>query len=114
MKYDLIERCTKYSIETINFSKNIKRDIISTPIISQLIRSVTSVGANYSEANDSYSKKDMIHRVYIVRKELKESKYWFNVVESQINSEYIQQLDSLKKETDELIKIFSTIIKKIS
>lgn len=56
-EYDLEERTAKFSEDMIEFVRNIKRDDINRNIISQLARAVTSIGANYCEANASSSKK---------------------------------------------------------
>lgn len=57
-KYNLEERTIKFSKEVTRLCKDIIQDSISRPIISQLIRSATSIGANYMEANNACSKKD--------------------------------------------------------
>ena len=51
-KYDLEERTAKFGEDIIEFCKNIRQDVITRPIISQLIRSGTSVGANYLVEDD--------------------------------------------------------------
>jgi len=75
-KYNLEERTTKFAEETIHFLKHIKRDSLNLPIIIQLIKSATSVGANYCEANGASSRKDFRNKIHICKKEAKESKYW--------------------------------------
>ncbi len=47
-KYDLEERTAKFGEDIIKFCRTIKQDTITNPLISQLVRSSTSVGANYS------------------------------------------------------------------
>ena len=56
--YDLEERTAKFGENVIRFCKKIPRNIITNPMISQLVRAGTSVGANYSEADDAESGKD--------------------------------------------------------
>jgi four helix bundle protein len=80
-------------------------------INKQLIRSAGSVGANYIEANGSLGKKDFVMKTRICRKEARESKFWLNLIT--LKSENLEiQRQALIKESDELAKIFSTIIEK--
>ena len=60
--YNLEERTAKFGEDIISFCKIIKQDSINNSIINQLIRSSTSVGANYMEANGASSKKDFKNR----------------------------------------------------
>lgn len=75
-QYNLEERTTVFSCAIIDFLKNIQKDVISIPLTSQLIRSATSIGANYCEANGASSKKDFRNKIYICKKEAKETMYW--------------------------------------
>jgi len=68
-KYDLEERTAKFGEEVIKFAKKIPKNSITLPIISQLIRSGASVGANYCEADDAESKKDFQHKIGISKLE---------------------------------------------
>ena len=68
--YDLKERTAKFGEDIIKYCKSIKQDTITKSIISQLIRSGTSVGANYMEANGASSKKDFRNKIYICKKEI--------------------------------------------
>lgn len=63
MKYDLEERTKNFSKETIELLSRTKKDIVNKSIVSQLVRSATSVGANYSEANAASSKKDFKNKI---------------------------------------------------
>ena len=74
--FDLEERTAKFGENVLIFIKTIKQDSMTKPLISQLIRSATSVGANYMEANGASSKKDFRNKIYICKKEIKETKHW--------------------------------------
>ena len=63
--YNLEKRTTKFSEDVVVFLRKAKRDAINIPIINQLIRAVTSIGANYCEANGACSKKDFKHKIAI-------------------------------------------------
>ena len=75
-KYDLEERTLKYGKEVIRLAKLLPKNSINIPLLSQLIRSGTSVGANYREANETSTKKDFLFRMRISKKEAKETEYW--------------------------------------
>ncbi|MBI4653039.1 four helix bundle protein [Candidatus Kuenenbacteria bacterium] len=79
-KYDLLERTAVFSESIIKFVRTIKRDEISRPLINQLVRSSTSIGANYCEADAGESKKDFKHKLSICRKEAKETMYWLRII----------------------------------
>ncbi|MCR4312915.1 MAG: four helix bundle protein [Candidatus Roizmanbacteria bacterium] len=68
MKYELEERVEKFGENIIDLIKKVRITITTEPIIKQLIRSGTSVGANYFEANGASSRKDFINKVYISKK----------------------------------------------
>src|SRR3990167_6355136 len=79
-KYDLEERTAKFGEAIIDFCKSITLDTINKSIISQLIRSATSIGANYMEANGASSRKDFTNKIYICKKECQESKHWLRML----------------------------------
>ena len=66
--YDLEERTARFGENVIVFCRSIKQDTISKPLISQIVRSGTSIGANYMEANVASSKKDFRNKIYICKK----------------------------------------------
>src|SRR3989344_7144665 len=68
-KYDLEERTAKFGEEIIRLCRTTKKDIITIPLINQIIRSATSIGANYMEANGASSKKDFRNKIFICKKE---------------------------------------------
>ncbi len=70
-KYKLEERTAKFGESIIYFCKDLIKDTMSRPLISQLIRSGTSIGANYMEANGAGSKKDFANKIFICKKKLK-------------------------------------------
>ena len=79
-KYDLEERTAKFGEEIIKFAKKIPFNPITKPLISQLIKSGTSIGANYCEADDAESGKDFKHKIGICKKEARETKHWLRMV----------------------------------
>jgi len=108
MQYDLEIRTRKFAKEIIGFIKTIRPTLINQTIISQLIRSATSIGANYCEANAASSKKDFRNKIFICRKEAQETKYWIELL-AESNPEYTEKLRTLWKEAHELTLIFNKI-----
>ena len=78
--YNLEDRTLQFSKDIIALCKELFRNGINLPLISQIVRSATSVGANYREANDGLGKKDFVLRLRIARKEAKESSYWLELL----------------------------------
>lgn len=112
MQYDLEERTAKFGEEIIRLCKRIKQDVINKPIINQIIRSATSVGANYMEANSASSKKDFKNKIYICKKEIQETKHWLRMM-ANCEPEKRKELVILWKECQELILIFGKIVSKL-
>lgn len=109
-RFDLEDRTAKFSEETINFLKRLPQNTITQPLISQLIRSATSVGANYCEANEANSKKDFVNKIAIAKKEIKETRYWLRLVAYTL-PDTKEEMSKLFQESRELNFIFSAIIK---
>lgn len=75
MKYDLEERTAVFGEKMIEFAKFLQRNPINNSLISQVVRSGTSIGANYMEADAANTKKDFRYRISLCRKESKETKH---------------------------------------
>jgi|SRR3989338_10330451 len=109
-KYDLEERTALFVEQIIDFCRPLKQDAITKPLISQLVRSGTSIGANYCEADEASSKKDFINKLSIAKKETKETKYWFRII-AHVLPEVKVPARALWKEAQELNLIFATIVR---
>ena len=81
-KYDLLDRTHEYSIKVILLAKKIPLTIITSNLIGQFLKSGTSIGANYCEADNAESKDDFIHKLSISCKESKETIYWLKMIET--------------------------------
>ncbi|MBL8029711.1 MAG: four helix bundle protein [Candidatus Doudnabacteria bacterium] len=110
MNYDLEERTAKFGENILNFLKTIQADHITKPLINQLVRSATSIGANYMEANQASSKKDFYNKIRISQKESNETKHWIRML-STVMGEEKEQLRNFWKEAHELTLIFAKISK---
>jgi len=109
--YNLAERTSKFGESIIIFAKQIKENTINRPLINQLVRSATSIGANYMEADCAESKKDFIHKIGICKKEAKETTHWLHMM-AIANTEIKEKCRTLWQEAHELTLIFSAIAKK--
>lgn len=109
IKYDLEERTAKFGEGVIVFCKSIKQDAITRPLIGQLIRSATSIGANYMEANGASSKKDFRNKIFICKKESQETKHWLRMLAKCV-PEKQKELRVFWREEQELTLIFGKIV----
>ena len=107
--YDLEERTAKFGEQVIEFCKNVKQDAITKPLVSQIVRSATSIGANYMEANSAASKKDFKNKIFICKKESQETKHWLRMV-AKCLPEKAEEMRKLWKECQELTLIFGKIV----
>lgn len=110
MNYDLEERTGKFGEEIIKFLKTLSSDHLSRPIMSQLIRSAPSIGANYMEANQASSKKDFYNKIRISQKEANETKHWLRMLVALFES-HKDQIKKFWQEAHELTLIFAKISK---
>lgn len=108
MKYDLEWRLVKFSKNILHTIKKITITQINANIINQVLRSATSIWANYHEANWASSKKDFRNKIHICRKEAQETYYRLDLL-SDIEEIYNEELKVLLKESKELILIFNKI-----
>jgi len=108
-KYDLEERTAKFGEQIIILCKLLPINTVNRPLINQLVRSGTSVGANYMEANGGSSKKDFKNKISICRKEIQETKHWLRMIAT-ANPEYKNTCQKIWLETQELTLIFGRII----
>ena len=108
MKYDLEERTAKFGINVIRACRTLNRDALAKPLVNQLVRSATSVGANYMEANGASSKKDFRNKIHIVKKECQETEHWLRMIATAV-PEKKQRARELWQECHELTLIFQKI-----
>lgn len=111
IKYDLEERTAKFGESCIKFAKSLIDNNLNRPLVNQFVRSATSIGANYMEANGAESRKDFFHKISIVKKESKETMHWLRML-AQANPDKAGECRELWKEAHELTLIFSSIILK--
>ena len=110
-KYDLDERTASFGESVIEFAKRIPVNQITRSLVDQLVRSATSVGANYCEADDASSKKEFRQKTGYCRKESRETKHWIRLVVKAV-PELRDQAAPLWQEAKELHLIFAAILRK--
>ena len=107
-KNDLEERTALFGESIIEICQKIRQDAITRPIISQVIRSGTSIGANYMEANAACSRKDFTNKIFICKKECQETKHWLRMM-AKCCSDKQMEIRRLWQECQELTMIFQKI-----
>lgn len=108
-KQQFKKRCFTFSLKTISLSEDLRKNRINWPLIDQVIRSATSIGANVVEGGGSSSKKEFINYFKIAYKSSLETLYWLSLLK-EINPKYSDQLDVLINECIEIKKLLSTIV----
>ncbi len=107
-RYDLEERTAKFAEAVILFAKQVPFNMVNRPLVDQLVRSGTSIGANYCEADDAETKPDFRHKIGLCRKEARETKYWLRMV-AKAEPSLSQRARELWREAKELHLIFAAI-----
>jgi four helix bundle protein len=109
---DLRTRTKQFALRIIRLYGALPNRVAAQVIGKQLLRSGTSVGAHYREAQRAKSDADFISKMEGGLQELDESAYWLELLEE---AEMVPaaRLKPLRDEADELIAIFATIVKKV-
>ena len=104
-KAELEQRTKGFSLNLIRFLQSLPKNYLGEAMGKQLLKSGTSIGANYREANRAESKADFIHKLAIVEKEASETLYWLELLlEAGIGAN--QEAIRLMQESNELLDIF--------
>ncbi len=110
-KYNLGTRTARFGETVIELAKQTPMTAVTQPIVSQLVRSSTSIGANYCEADNAESKKDFRHKIGICKKESRETMFWLQML-SKAAIQQSKECRILWKEAHELTLIFGAINRK--
>lgn len=108
---DLVERTTEFALRVVRMFVALPKTEKARVFGRQVLRSGTSVGANYREAQRSRSKAEFVSKIGDCLKELDESSYWLELL---VRSEIVPEtkLAALRDENNQLLAIFTTISKK--
>jgi len=104
MNNDLKDRTWKFALRIIRMTEALPRDRVADILATQVLRSGTSVGANYRAACRAKSPRDFIAKIGIVEEECDETLYWLELL---VESDQIKlaKVQSLMQEADELLRI---------
>ena len=104
-----LERCSKaFALRVIRFVSTWPKSKVADVLSYQLLRSATSIGANYREANRAQSRNDFIHKIALVEKETAETHYWLELSQESALGPVSEQY-GLLQEANELLVIFTRI-----
>ena len=110
---ELSKRLLNFAVRVIKYLRTLPRSAEYNVIRYQLIKSSTSSGANYDEAQAGSSRKDFHNKVNISLKEMSESNYWLEVIKAIHETKKAEkELDWLINESEELDNILGSIVKK--
>ena len=109
-EYNLERRTAQFAKDSINFAKGIRRDVINNPLIRQFIRSSTSIGANYCEADEAESGKEFRYRIGICKREARETKHNIRMLVA-AQPEIREEAKVLWQEAKEFTLIFAAILR---
>jgi four helix bundle protein len=110
-EFDLEERTARFGEAVIAFAKRVPSSPITTPIIGQLVRAATGVGANYCEADEAESGKQFRYRIGVCKREAKETKHQIRMIVAAA-PEFRDDGRPLWQEAKELTLIFAAIIRR--
>ena len=109
--FDLEERLLQYAAAVLRLCDEFNNRRGANYVASQLIRSGTSPLANHAEAQSAQSTRDLIHKLSISLKELRETKRWLRLAVLVPLLKSATNAQALLEETEELIRIFFTSIR---
>jgi four helix bundle protein len=105
-KHDLEDRLIAFTTQIIEISENVTKSYTGNHLSCQLIRSGTSVSLNYGEAQSAESRKDFIHKIKVILKELRETIICLKLLKNSHLVNKVVTLDKIMIENNELISIF--------
>ena len=104
MRNELIDRTRRFALDCWHFCFKVPKSREYNAFVNQLIKSSSSVGANYRASQRAKSTADFINKLKIVEEEVDESVYWLEIFE-EILLEHFDEISKLKKEGSELLAI---------
>jgi four helix bundle protein len=108
--YDLAERTARFGESVVEFCLKLPFTPVTSPLITQFVKSSTSVGANYGEADEAESKADFRHKIALCRKESRETKHWCRMLARALPREK-DPIRTLWVEAKQLHLIFCKIVR---
>lgn len=109
MSVELEDRTFKFSERILALCRALPKNTVNNTLLNQLIRSATSIGANYCEANAAASRKDFKNKIFICKKEAQETNYWLRLLET-TNENFKKEIGELRAENSQFVLIFGKIV----
>ena len=107
---DLIDRATRFALQIIELYSSLPQTTVAQMLGGQLLRSGTSVGAQYREANRAKSAADFISQIEGALQELDETSCWLELLTTSETARS-SDMETAKRETEELISIVVAVVK---
>ncbi len=105
-KNELEARTKEFALRVVRFVGELPKNRVADVLGHQLLRSGTSIGANYREANRAESRGDFVHKIGIAEKEASETRYWLELCE-EVGLGDVEERRWLLREAGELLAIFT-------
>jgi len=109
MEKEIQNRTKMFALTIIRFTEKLKYSRVNNILANQIIRSCTSIGANYIAACYAKSQSDFLNKLKIVEEEATETKYWLELIK-ETNLHLSASIQEIMKEGNELISIFSSSV----
>jgi four helix bundle protein len=110
-KYDLEERTARFGESVIEFAQRVPINLVTTPLISQLVRAATSIGGNYCEADEADTKKEFRYRIGVCKRESRETRFQLRMIVA-AEPQFREEARVLWQEAKELTRIFAAILRR--
>jgi|SRR3989344_448543 len=104
-------RAYEFALEVIKFTSSLPNTPANLILIGQVIRSVTSIGANIEEALGGHTKADFAYCMNVAKKEARETRYWLRMLKDLNDSKFAARFELLLSEIEEIINILTKIVK---
>jgi four helix bundle protein len=109
----LKNRTKQFSLLILKLAEKLPFSISTRIVINQIVKSATSVGANYRAVCRARSDREFVAKLNIVLEEADESQYWLEII-SEMQWINQSELDSLQKEAGELVAVFVSTLKTVN
>jgi len=107
------KRAFDFAVNVISLCRSLPKDEVNRILINQIIRSVTSIGANLEEATGAHTRAEFINCTNIARRESRETHYWLKLI-YEVNSQSIKsRMEDILKESNEIVSILTSSVKKL-
>lgn len=107
------QRAFKFAVITISLCRSLPKDEVNRILINQVIRSVTSIGANLEEATGAHTRAEFINSTNISRREARETHYWLKMIYEVNNQSVKNKLEKILVESNEIVSILTVSVKKL-